>query len=505
MKNLLIILFIVKITITEAQNKSGNVFIWGGGCITATFNDTSRPVVKQLFPTISYPFYPYLFFKSHSNICDSATGKLLFMCDGGMRLFDTLGYLMDNGDSLQPHNIYMHNCCPADGGNPQGSLILPKGSNGLYYVFTPTITDSAYTFYVTNGGGGGAVPYDLLQYHVVDMNANAGAGKVIQKNMPTLTNVKMSKVGMMACRHANGYDWWLVKQAADTNMMYVFLVTADTVILNNVQGFSSPHFGYFDLVGQSCFSTDGSKYAYLQGDRPKLFVADFDRCYGVFSNPREFNIPVDSTTHPVWILDSSAIGVCFSPNDKFIYIAQDFHIYQLEYNEPDSLHAWCKIKKGADTILSQFAKYGQLYKGIDGRIYIGKFGGSGIANSVIDHPDSKGLACGFCARCLRCDTSGYGTTSPSNMPDFNLGAIAVCPPLGINNISDIQEELVIYPNPTKTKFQIKFKIPNAKKELYNAIGQLIFSTFKNEIDASGFSEGMYYIKVENAVKKVIIE
>ncbi len=501
MKSTIIILLTILTYSVVAQNKSAYTFIWGGGGVFARFaGDTSRPITGQLYSNNP----PYIIFsKGSSNICDSSTSKLLMLSNGYV-LYDTLGNIIENGDSLVPQKIYAHNVFPISGVT-QGSLILPKGSNGLYYLFTPTISDSAYTFYVTNGGGGGAVPYDLLQYHVVDMNANGGAGKVVQKNIPALTNVKMSKVGMMACRHANGYDWWLVKQAADTNMMYVFLVTADTVILKNVQGFSSPHFGYFDLVGQSCFSTDGSKYAYLQGDRPKLFVADFDRCYGVFSNPREFNIPVDSTTHPVWILDSSAIGVCFSPNDKFIYIAQDFHIYQLEYNEPDSLLAWSKIKKGADTILSQFAKYGQLYKGLDGRIYIGKFGGSGIANSVIDHPDLKGLACGFCARCLRCDTSGYGTTAPSNMPDFNLGAIAVCPPLGVNIISRTQEELEVYPNPTNTKFQIKYQIPNSKKELFNSVGQLIFTTNKNEIDVSNYSKGVYYLRCGFQTKKIIIE
>ncbi len=81
----------------------------------------------------------------------------------------------------------------------------------MYYIFTPAITDSNYDYYVV--GNQNKVPFDLLQYHIVDMNANGGMGKLIQKNMSLLTNVEMAKVGMMACKHANGYDWWLLKQA----------------------------------------------------------------------------------------------------------------------------------------------------------------------------------------------------------------------------------------------------------------------------------------------------
>jgi len=499
MKKIPILLgLILTIVIGNAQNKSGNISVFGGGGMLVEFNGTAIPVTRQLFGNTPN----YLFANGHSNICDSSTGKLLMLCNGYI-LFDTLGNIIENGDSLVPKKIYTHNTIP-NSGITQGSLILPKGSSGLYYVFTPTITDSAYTTYIT--GGQNKVPFDLLQYHVVDMNANGGMGKVIQKNIELLSNVEMSKVGMMACRHANGYDWWLLKQALDTNMIYTFLVTKDTVVLDTIQGFPNPHFKFTDVVGQSCFSTDGTKYAYVQGNNSKLFIADFDRCYGILSNPKVVNIPIDSTTHPFYILDSTTTGVCFSPNDKYVYLSQAFHIWQFEYNELDSSLAWYKVKQGADTSMQQFANYGQLQRGIDNKIYIGKWGGTGTKNSVIDFPDLKGGACGFCRMCLRYDIpTGYGTNSLANMPDFNLGAIPICAPMGVKEIEKNRSVMIVFPNPTSSKFQIKNAKYQSKKELFNSVGQLIFTTKENELDVSRLSKGVYYIKCEGQSKKVIIE
>jgi hypothetical protein len=498
-------IFIVAILInmvTNAQNKSGNMILFGGGGMYMQFNDTSKPITGQLFPSAQ----SFWMSDGQSNICDSATGRLKIICNG-YTLFDSMKNIIENGDSLQPDKIYQYDCCPAISLNTQGSLILPKGSNGLYYVFTPTITDT--TFDKIFSGQRNNYSYDLLQYHVVDMNANNGAGKVIQKNVEMVSNVELSKVGMQAVRHANGYDWWLLKQGADTNIVYTFLVTKDSVILDTIQGFNTPKFGYFDLGGQSCFSADGSKYAYVQIKSTHLFMADFDRCYGILSNPQTYNIPYDSSTivnpSPQYIIDSARNGICFSPNDKFIYITGRFNIYQFEYNEPDSALAWYRVQHGFDTTYNQFEYYGQLSRGIDSRIYIGKWSGTSKQNSVINKPNEKGSACEFCRKCLRYDFGNYSSVSPANIADFNLEALPYsCPPLNTEQWAVSSEQLAIYPNPSSTIFYIKNK-KGKKKELYNSVGELILSTTKDEVNVSYFSIGVYYLKCENVVKKVIVE
>jgi hypothetical protein len=488
------------------QDKRGYTFVFGGGGIYASFSDTSRPTTARYFT----PPWDYDILDGHSNICDSATGKTIFICNG-MILWDTLGNVIDNGDSLQPTKIYNYSCCPSSTLTPNGSIILPKGSGGQYYVFIPTITDSAYDYYIS--GGQNKVPYDLLQYHIVDMNANGGIGKVILKNVPLLTNVEMCKVGMMACKHANGYDWWLLKQALDTNMIYTFLVTKDSVALKQIQGFSTPHFGYYDLAGQSTFNYSGSKYAFATGGGfmnnhgAHLVISDFDRCYGTLSNATEINVPYDSTMTTMDTIngpmDSLITGVCFSPNDSFLYVARRYNIYQYDLYEPDSILRWTRIQAGPDTTQLYFGIYENLVLGPDGRIYVSKYTCSPFHNSVIDHPNRKGMACDFCKLCLRYDP-GPCTSAMPNMPNFNMPKKEPCWPLQNQNVKEKVNEWVVYPNPTHNKLIIQ-QAQGKQKIMYNAIGQVLLTTLNDEIDVSHFPKGLYFISCAHKTKKVLVD
>jgi len=489
-----------------AQDKRGYTFIYGAGGIYAKFSDTSKPITGRYFT----PPWNYQILQGHSNICDSATGSTVFICNG-MMLWDTLGNLIENGDSLQPPKAYNHNCCPTASGGPQESIILPKGSNGEYYVFISTITDSAYDYYII--GAQNKVPYDLLQYNIVDMNANGGLGKVIQKNIPLLTHVEMCKLGMMACKHANGNDWWLLKQALDTNMIYTFLVTKDSVQLKSIQGFPSPHFGFYDLAGQSAFNNNGSKYAFATGggflnnNGAHLFIADFDRCYGIVSNVTEIIVPYDSTLTTLDTvngpMDSLITGVCFSPNDSFLYVARRYNIYQYDLFEPDSNLRWTRVQSGPDTTQLYFGEYKNLVLGPDGRIYVSKYTCSPFHNSVIDYPNKKGMACGFCKLCLRYDP-GPCTSAMPNMPNFNMPKKEPCWPLNQSESGERQGEWVVYPNPAQDKIVIK-NAQGKQKILYNAVGQILFTTTKEEMDVSHLPKGLYFVFCEHTAKKVVVE
>ena len=521
-KNIFIIITLIFVFSFKcySQDKRGNVWIMSGSGMLATFTDTSKPILSQLFPNMQKAFH-----KASSTICDSATGKLILLCNGAT-LMDTLGNIIENGDSLIPPNQYTMNT-PADGNTTQCSLILPKGSSGLYYVFITAVTDSMFDkWFLPNAT---ATPADLLQYNVVDMNANGGLGKVIQKNIPLITNNKLARVGMMACRHANGYDWWLLKQGLDTNVIFTFLVTRDTVEFKFKQVFSFPKFDLMEAFGQSCFSSDGSKYAFATGGAnsgkgAQLGIADFDRCTGLLSNMKSVNVPIDSTnywyTDSIGQKDSVTRGLSFSPNDSFLYVAKGWNIYQYEYNNPDSIQAWYLVHR-YDTI-AEYSLFGQLQKGIDGRIYIGKYGGSKKFNNVINKPNIKGAGCDFCQFCLDFSAFTGASTSPPNMPDFNLGPLLPCWPLGSSEIGDKRlETLEVYPNPSSTYIDVNYEFRdkrNSTIEMYNAIGQQVYSSQLSylrshiSIDVRHLAKGVYYLRClpvgqsgENEVKKVIIE
>ena len=208
MKKVIILMILFSVTSRVfSQNKMGNTWIVGIHKMpVAVFNGLQPPAVLILENTNS-PAYPFVVSWAHSNICDSATGDLLFLCNG-MRMYDTSGNIMQNGDSLQYVKIYTQNT-PPDQPATQGSLILPKGSNGEYYVFIPTVTDSLYNALWTPDI---KTPFNELRYSVVNMNLNGGLGAVTIKNKNLLKNTEMVRTKMQACRHANGVDWWLLKQ-----------------------------------------------------------------------------------------------------------------------------------------------------------------------------------------------------------------------------------------------------------------------------------------------------
>ncbi|MBK7762797.1 MAG: T9SS type A sorting domain-containing protein [Bacteroidetes bacterium] len=507
MKKLLLILIVYPL-FSSAQNKSGYSWVFGlNGQIANFAGDTSRPLTSQLFWNGISPNYPYIFSFGHSNISDRISGNLKFLCNG-MQLFDTLGNIIENGDSLVPEQIYLKNLYP-NAPFTQGSIILPKDTDDTYYLIIPTVSDSAYNFYWTNTVGI-KFPYDEILFHVVDMKANGGMGKVISKNNILISNVELSTTMMQACRHSNGRDWWLLKQGLNTNIIYRFLVTKDSIKGPYVQNFAEPDFGFYEGTGQSCFSNDGKKYAALKGKINKLFLADFDRCTGELSHEKVLNIPIDSTSVPSplpqYIWDSLTNGVCFSPNNSLLYITRRYNIYQLEISEPDSSLAWINIKHGMDTTYDAFEYYGQLALGPDQRIYIGKGGGGFKQLSVIDKPDEKGTACSFCRKCLRIDSGAGGSTSPPNMPDYTLGAdtTSLCWPLQSGNVRAESEEWSVYPNPSYQTIFIK-NAKGKRKKLFDVSGQIIYSTIKDEIDLSHYTKGMYFIKIENVMKKIIIE
>ena len=152
----------------------------------------------------------------------------------------------------------------------------------------------------------------------------------------------------------------------------------------------------------------------------------------------------------------------------------------------------------------------------DNKIYIGNFGGGSKQMSRIDNPDIKGAGCNFCPRCLRLDSLGANAYvgTPPCMPNYGLGA-QVCWPLESSEIGDKRlETLEVYPNPSSTYIDVRYEIRdnrNATIELFTALGQRVYTSpishLKSplSIDVSNLSTGIYYLRVENLVKKVIIE
>jgi hypothetical protein len=472
-------------SIIFAQSKRGMEWVTGYAGTKVRFEGNSI--------ITSSGVYPFKYFtQGNSNICD--TNGNLMMCSDGYNIYDSMGNYLDEGDTLVPKAHFFAQS--GWSGYSQTSIFLPMDSD-KYYFITPAFSDARYADCNANNH----CYFDLLLYNVIDMQANAGAGKVIKRMQPLMENAELRKTQMMACRHSNGKDWWLLKQGGDSNTIYKFLFKQDTVENHGFQQFDYPVWGPWDIRGQSAFSEDGSKYATTShgGSSGKIFIADFDRCYGILSNPKEILMPVGSHHNPNDTAEKEhlSVGLAYSPNNKFLYVISKRNMYQYDLQD----ETWYHIA-GLDTTFIQFQDYETCYMGQNGRLYIGNFHGGSTQMSVIDSPDVKGVGCSFCPRCLRLDTVGIAGTPPC-MPNYTLGA-QECWPLSNQDITINHSTFNVYPNPVSNKL----KIDNATmkiKTLYNAIGLLILTTNDDVIDVRNYPKGMYYIKCGDQTKRFIVD
>ncbi|MBL7765564.1 MAG: T9SS type A sorting domain-containing protein [Chitinophagaceae bacterium] len=466
-------------------------------------------------PEISYfnTTYNYYFIHGSSCISDS-NGYLKILCNG-YQIYDTLGAHIENGDSLVPPMIY--DLYDGFSGFSQSSLILPF-SDDIYYILTPTASDLEF---ISSWGPGGNAYFDLLLCHKVDMKLGSN-GRVIKKAMPLLQQANLSKSQMMACRHADGINWWLLKPARSVNTIYKFIVTKDSVYNMGSQVFMNPQIGIPDIAGQCMFNQLGTQFASVVQASDFIFIADFDRCSGELTNSKFYKIPdhIKLPTGPD--LDTEPSGICFSPNGQFLYISKYYNIYQFDLLDPDTNTAWYHVAN-LDTSAQAFQGYGNIYLGPDDKAYIANWNGTSKQMSKIESPDVKGAGCNFCPRCFRFPQ--WGPENPPNMPNYALGKDTTinCNGVGFDEGEKENERVTIFPNPSALgMFNVEcsmFQKRDLELEVYTLLGQKVLSqvvkrgTLRAEVDVRGLGAGVYFLKArlcspqagETWVRKVVVE
>jgi hypothetical protein len=491
MKNILIIIGIFLSSISYSQTNFGQSWILGLFRYSIKFD--SNNIIHDT--TISY-LTPFL--NGHSNISDS-NGNALLISDG-MNVYNKNGILIEDGDTLVPKAWADYNQNSAS--YPQSSIILPF-ANKKYYLITPALNDTQLSKSLGLGNPPHYGPCNLLLYHVIDMNVNGGLGKVTKRMVPLIENKELSKTQMMACRHANGKDWWLFKMAGDSNIVYKFLFTQDSVYNKGFQVIPFPWRGYYDLYGQMVFSKDATKWATTNTNFfGEVYLGDFDRCTGILSNFIKLSVPAQLSGYspPMSIEDTNNTGLCFSPSGNLLYISRVTHVMQYNF----STQTFYKVC-GWDTSAGAFAGYTSLMLAPDNKVYIGNFGGTTKQMSLIDNSDLAGPGCNFSPKCLRSKSVNGILTQPPCMPNYELGASGqTCWPL--DNAETVKEDGLweVYPNPAQGAIYIQHKDGKTKR-LYNTLGQLLLETNTPMFDVSRLSKGIYFVQCEGVMKKVVVE
>lgn len=443
---------------------------------------------------------------SHSNICDT-NGRVVLYSDG-FDVLDSNNNILAGGGQLADPSFYNYFNKYS---YSQASIFLPM-ENNIYYFINLGVTDACLS---TWGNPNRQLP-NRLYYHKIDMSLNGGAGKVYER-MQILDSAGSFEVSALsACRHANGKDWWLVKQGADSVFtgadsvnFYTYLITQDSVVQIHHQFFPNlpfaPNTAGIVEDGQISFNNLGTQMAFVTRQKQILYLFDFDRCTGKLNNAQAINPPAGIASN------TAMCGVCFSRNDRFIYLARAGAIFQYDTYAADSASAWYQVAE-RDTIPTEFNTYGNIYLANNNRIYIGARSLNGSTMSVINNPDAKEALCGWCPKCLRFDSvayaaNGIGVSQPSNMANYGLGKLnPPCEPLSVGTSLQGEGlgELVIYPNPSNSLIYIKNR-KGKTKQLMNLIGDILLTTQQDEIEISRLASGIYLIRCEEETVKVLVE
>jgi hypothetical protein len=436
----------------------------------------------------------FLVLENNANLCDSS-GDIVLITNGG-QIADSNNLVLLNGDTITE---VLYSDFGKTYGFPtlQGSVMLPKKDN-LFYVFTLGVSDKLWAT--------GREQPDQLFYAVVDMDANNGKGAVISK-LNLLYNDTMCDGHLTAVRHGNGRDWWVVNNGYENNVLHKYLVTPDTVLGPFFQAIGTPRLEP-DAVGMACFSKDGSKFA-IGTANSLINVFDFDRCTGMFSNPKTFQSITESPWVNPYSNNSGCNGLCFSPNNRFLYVNSIYTIHQYDIEEPNIRGSGVLIAK-ADTTYEWQLPFMQSYATPNHRIILGTWGGGSTRLHVIEQPDSAGFACDF-RKCSLFLPTVVVASSIANMINYDLGPLPGCDTFYTAVVSPSgggwgRNLMRLSPNPAHTQLTIETTVPSTSTfAVYDAVGKLVCQQTECHgsvnIDVQTWQAGLYVIvlKTESGV------
>ncbi len=460
---------------------------YGGGLLDFNFSP----------PKASYHYREHNMFLTNSSICDS-TGNLLFYTNGCV-IAGADDEILENGEGINPGNAHSLWCDQYnDGyyGGPGNALILPvPDSSGLFYLF-----HKRFTVYA-------APPdaiYDKLYYSEVRIVTNQifEQGKVLEKNVVLMSDT-LASADLVAVKHANGKNWWLITPRRNSNQFYIFTFTSQGIVDTFKQTIGTLPDPQGEGFGQMVFSPDGSKL-YRTNRFNSVMVYSFDREAGVFT---QFDtIPFDYGDQLL-----GEIGCAVSPNSRFLYLGCRKFLYQLDL--------WASDISASQTTVSEWDGYANPYPtmfwqcqlGPDCKIYVIPAGDTRHYH-VIHNPDESGQACNVEQRGVQFQTP-TGASMPS-FPNYRLGTtdapgvpcmatVSVSQPVLATETGRVR----VWPIPASDMVTVEYKGMDGMNHqfmLFNALGQLVRSVIlpqgrsSLQLPLGNLSEGIYWYVIPGA-------
>ncbi len=238
-------------------------FNWMGfGLKSYGYNFNNYPVSRYENPA---KFFVKDLFTARVATQSDKYGNLLFYFNGAV-IFNKNHEPMDG-----PQDTVEYNNIPGYRVNP---LIIPI-NDCIYYIF--------------NNGSNLARGSHCMSYHVVDLSANKGLGKVISIfNIPSVPDSPTSSF-FSATFHANGKDVWIASSKTDEKTIYTYLVKYGSGIIEGPIKSPVPEYIRDEqpLVISSkgdiaIFKSGPEKFVYLISQKNVISLLKFDKNVGIF-------------------------------------------------------------------------------------------------------------------------------------------------------------------------------------------------------------------------------
>jgi hypothetical protein len=412
--------------------------------------------------------------QTNAGICDTL-GEILIWTNGAA-IFDSNRDTMPNGSLT--HLPFSQNYTL--GGMPfyQGSIVIP----------VPDIQNNFYLFHASLGNYSGTTnDFTLratLYYSVIDMTLNSGLGEVVLNSQ--FLEDSIHRGSMIAVKHGNGRDWWLISHEVASTNWFIWLITHQGISLAHKQSIASTTAGtptYKRSIGQMSFSPDGSLFAYILGFGGGSFrieLMDFDRCTGLFGS-------VLKTDQPLVSNNPGHLGSQFSPSGRYLYVTATTTLHQYDLWAPDFASSRVLIDTYNGTQAPFSATFSHMKLAPDGKIYCHASNGNWTLH-VINNPDYAGIACSFVQNQFWPAAGSRNIISLPNMPNYELGPLVGSPCDTLTDVAEIHSGnagISIYPNPTDGSFSIQLPSGTTSKtrfELVDLLGRKVYvQEFNNRV------------------------
>ncbi len=372
--------------------KEGNVWLFGDSA-GVDFNSTLPHAILNGMTKTG---------ETSSSICDK-NGNLLFYAGSinpsfydNITIWNKNNQIIQNGSGLYGQSSIT-----------QGTLLLSEPeSQNIIYLFHGLIPN----IYCT----------------IIDRNGDSGNGNVIVKNKILLQTDSITEK-LIAIKHANGRDWWIIAHRSSNNTFLKYIFQKDTILGPFEQKIGSIQTGGLLMeqgkMGQMCTSKYGNKIVCVTLNGV-VDIFDFDRCTGVLNNW------IDLGDH-----NTEYYGCSISPDNSKLYIStgnEGFSTYQklvqFDLNASNIETSKTLIYEyNNHTVLN----FGQQQIGVDDKIYIAKdyifypneiYDSVNLFLGVINNPNLMGINCTYIDNGLYLAGRKSHIGLP-NIPNYSLGRL----------------------------------------------------------------------------------